>query len=132
MPPLPNPRHESFAQSRANGASFDDAYEDAGFIHGHRHGARMAQRPDIAARVAELRAERADLADAATPSVIAFLLRMAKAAEADVSPASLREVRLTLLEVERLRGEMARQRHSERPSAYAFEMGNEKSTPYVE
>ncbi len=132
MPPLPNPRHESFAQSRARGASFDDAYEDAGFIHGHRHGARMAQRPDIVARVAELRAEQANLADSATPSVIAFLLRMAKAAEADVSPASLREVRLTLLEVERLRGEMARQRQSERPSAYAFEMGKEKSTPYVE
>jgi hypothetical protein len=120
MPQLPNARHEAFAQARAKGASLDDAYEDAGFVHGHRHGARMAQKPDIAAR------------NAATPSVIARLLRLAKAAEADTSPGALREIRLTLLEAERLRAEMARQRDYERPSRHAFEMGLEKSTPYAE
>jgi hypothetical protein len=132
MPQLPNARHEAFAQARAKGASLDDAYEDAGFVHGHRHGARMAQKPDIAARIAELRACRSELDDAATPSVIARLLRLAKAAEADTSPGALREIRLTLLEAERLRAEMARQRDYERPSRHAFEMGLEKSTPYAE
>jgi hypothetical protein len=114
MPLLANLRHETFARARANGALLDDAYEDAGFTPGHGHASRLAWRPEVAERTAELRAAQADLAEANPQAVIAALLRIAKASEAQATPAGVKEARLTLLEACRLGGELARDRAHER------------------
>ena len=69
MPLLKNPRHEAFAHARAKGALLDDAYEDAGFAPGNGHASRLAQRPEVAGRIAELRALQSDLGEANPPAV---------------------------------------------------------------
>ena len=81
MPVLDNPRYERFAQARAKGARLDDAYEDAGFVLGKGHSSRLARRPEVAERIAELRAQRNVAEDVSPQKVIATLLHMAKAGE---------------------------------------------------
>ncbi len=114
MPILQNPRHEAFAQARAKGALLKDAFEDAGFAPDTSHASRLGREAGVAERIAELRAGQSDLDGAGPHALIGALLRAAKAAEADVSPSSLRELRLTLLEVDRLRQNLADRRDSER------------------
>lgn len=114
MPILQNPRHEAFAQARAKGALLKDAFEDAGFAPDTSHASRLGREPEVAERIAELRAGQSDLDGAGPHALIGALLRAAKAAEADVSPGSLRELRLTLLEVDRLRQNLADRRDNER------------------
>jgi hypothetical protein len=111
MPHLPNPRHESFAQARAKGARLDDAYEDAGFVLHRGHSSRLARRPEVAERIAELRADRNE-AEAITPQrMIAALLRMAKAGEGSVNTARVKEARLALLDAARLQAAETDLRH---------------------
>lgn len=114
MPILQNPRHEAFAQARAKGALLKDAFEDAGFAPDASHASRLGREPTVAERIAELRAEQSDLEGAGPHALIGALLRAAKAAEADLSPGSLRELRLTLLEVDRLRQNLTERRNDER------------------
>ena len=114
MPALDNARHEAFAQARARGARVAEAYEDAGFAPGNDHGARLAGREEVAQRIAELRAQQTDMEQASTQAVIAALLRVAKGAEAATTPAAMRELRLILLDVERLRAGMELDRQRER------------------
>ncbi len=102
MPILENARHEAFAQARARGVSPDQAYEDAGFVPGHNHASRLSMRPEIAERIAEIRAGLSHLDDARSHGVISALLRGAKASEATATAAALKEIRLTLLEAHRL------------------------------
>ena len=102
MPTLDNPRYETFAQARAKGARLDDAYEDAGFVLGKGHSSRLARRPEVAARIAELRAQRNEADDISPQRVIATLLRMAKAGEGADNAALVREARLALLDAARL------------------------------
>ena len=112
MPALSNPRHEAFVRARAKGATLVNAYEDAGFTPDRAHACRLAKDPNVAERLSELRAQQAGLDDAGPFAIMAALLRVAKAAEAEAeaTPASHKEVRLTLLEVDRLRGELLRSR----------------------
>jgi hypothetical protein len=114
MPILQNARHEAFAQARAAGARLDDAYEDAGFAYGRGHSSRLAATPEVAERIAELRAARAAETDASEQAVIAALLRIAKAGEDMTTPAALREVRLTLIEAQKLYSQQAQARAFER------------------
>jgi hypothetical protein len=103
---LENPRHEAFAQARARGVSPDQAYEDAGFVPGHNHASRLSMRPEIAERIAEVRAQLTHLDEARTHGVISALLRAAKASEATPTAAALKEIRLTLLEAHRLHDDL--------------------------
>ena len=103
MPELENPRHERFAQLRAEGTRLDEAYELAGFVPDRGHPSRLAAREDMIARVAELRAARADERKAEPPALIAALLEVAQASLALNSPAGVKEARLALLDVWRLR-----------------------------
>jgi hypothetical protein len=114
MPALENTRHEAFAQAVARGARVDQAYEDAGFAAGNDHGARLRTRPEVAERIGELRAGQAHLADASTEAVIAALLRLTKVAETAKSPGAIREARLALLDVYRLREDLEVDRECER------------------
>jgi len=117
MPILQNIRHEAFAQGRAKGALLDDAYEDAGFAPENGHASRLAKRPEVAERIAELRVEHAQVGDASVASVIAALLRIAKAGEDLASAAGVKEARLTMLEAFRLSDALATARNFERLDA---------------
>lgn len=55
MPALANPRHERFAQSRAQGMAAFAAYTAAGYPSKHKNSSRLSRRPDVIARIAELR-----------------------------------------------------------------------------
>ena len=114
MPILANPRHEAFAQARAKGALLEDAYEAAGFVPGHGHASRLALKPEMAERIAEIRAEATDLSDTTGRGLLAALLRVARASEALDTAAGVREARLTLLEIQKLRDHVERQDQSTR------------------
>ncbi|MHB8529817.1 MAG: hypothetical protein ACYC8V_09945, partial [Caulobacteraceae bacterium] len=67
---------------------------------------------------AELRAEQADIGEAATRAVVAAFLRLAKAGETVASPGAIKEARLTLLEAHRLARVLRRQRNEDRGLGY--------------
>ena len=114
MPILSNPRHEAFAQARAKGALLEDAYQDAGFVPGHGHASRLALKSEVAARIAEIRAEDQDVSAATGRGLLAALLRVARAAEALDTAAGVREARLTLMEIETLRLRIAMESNNDR------------------
>lgn len=120
MAALDNARHEAFAQACARGARADQAYEDAGFAPGNGHGARLKERDDVAGRIAELRAAQTHLNEATAGAVIAELLRMTRTCDVSKSPATLREVRLALLDVYRLREALELERECERQDRSKF------------
>lgn len=57
--PLSNPKHEKFVQAIARGTTQSEAYVAAGYSKegAEQSASRLAQRPDIQARLAELRKE---------------------------------------------------------------------------
>ena len=114
MPLLDNPRYEAFAKTRAKGARLDDAYEDAGFAPGKGHASRLAARPEVAERIAELRAAGADRNMINAADIATSLMRLAKAAEALATPAGFKEARELMLVAQRLHGEIAERRRVER------------------
>ena len=123
MPALENWNHETFCQGLANGLGRDVAYQKAGYSGGNGHASRLLERPDVAARLSELREERereraadraaqaaeraarealrAELAGAACRAVIAALLRLAEREDLK-GPAGAREAREALLHAYRL------------------------------
>lgn len=61
MPPLVNPRHETFAQLRASGLTWGNAYTQSGFkrANGNRGAIELLRRhPEIRDRVAEIMLDR--------------------------------------------------------------------------
>lgn len=58
--PLANSRHEIFAQELAKGSYATDAYETAGFKRHDGNSSTLANRPDIEARVEEIRVKVAE------------------------------------------------------------------------
>jgi hypothetical protein len=114
MSPLQNPRHETFAQARARGASLQDAFEDAGYPPDRAHACRLAKREDVSARVAELRAKGETMEASAPQTIIDALIRMARDSEALKTPAGVKEARLNLLEADRLRAALTAYRNNER------------------
>jgi len=54
MPQLADPRWETFAQHRAHGKSMSEAARAADYKAAGNQGHRLAKRPDVAARIAEL------------------------------------------------------------------------------
>jgi hypothetical protein len=111
---LDNPRHEAFAQARAKGAPLDDAYENAGYVPDRAHACRLSKRPDIADRIAQLRAARSEVIDASPEELIVRLMRLARAGEALNTAAGLREARLFLVESARLAEQVSIERLTER------------------
>ena len=96
MPFLDTPRHEIFAKARAKGVTLDDAYELAGFASVRGHSSRLAQRPDVAARIAELRLATAGWEETTGQAIVTAMLRMADARDYFDSPQRMKETRLTL------------------------------------
>ena len=114
MTRLENPRHEHFAQLRAEGLTLEDAYERAGFTPARGHASRLAAREDVAERIAELRKLQTDADLAERPKAIAMLMRFAEASMAFGTAAGVKEARLALLDAERLQRELAQDRMKDR------------------
>lgn len=84
MSALRNARREAFARAVAAGASATDAYEQAGYKRDNGAACRLAQREDVAARIAELQAIAAEKAAVTIESIAAELeAARAKAMEKD-------------------------------------------------
>jgi len=90
MPALQNARDEAFAQARAKGALRIDAYESAGFVRHRGHPSRLTWKPEVAERIAELRALQTDLQDVSLLGLLASLRKVIKAGE---GPAAVRRRR---------------------------------------
>ncbi|HEY5071223.1 MAG TPA: terminase small subunit [Caulobacteraceae bacterium] len=118
MPILQDSRHEAFAQARARGARLEDAYEDAGYTPGNAHASRLATTRAIAERIAEIKAARAEEETVNPASVIAALIRMAKAGEELKTAAAIKEARLTILEAWNVQLETERARVNDRFSPH--------------
>jgi hypothetical protein len=107
MPALENPRYEVFAIARARGALLEDAYGHAGFAARKGHAWRIANRPEVQARIAELRAERSTVEEVFPRTIINVLMHLAHVNDALGTPAGARETRASLLEALRLEREIA-------------------------
>ena len=113
MPTLPNPRYEAFAQARAKGALMTDAYESAGFVRHRGRPSRLAVRPEVAERIAELRASQRDAEDTSPGALLAALGRIIKAGESSENPTLVNAARLAVLDASRLRAELAKAQAAE-------------------
>ena len=81
MPPLPNTRHERFAQELAKGLSQAEAYEAAGYRPSRSAAARLAADVNICARVAELAERVAKRTEITAAAITERLMRIADVAE---------------------------------------------------
>lgn len=73
MSSLINPLHERFCRGRALGLSWRAAFRYAGYSAGGGYAARLARKPEVQARVRELREER-DAMELASPGRLVKLL----------------------------------------------------------
>lgn len=75
MPVLKNARHDAFAQNLARGMSQDAAYSKAGYTPSRHSASKLAKKPAIRARIAEIVGAAAKVATEAVarPTVIAAI-----------------------------------------------------------
>ena len=88
MPALIDPRQEAFAQARARGLHRMAAAAEAGY---RDNGSKLAKRPHVVARIAELQENIALVRRADHAGTVADLTRLADALVALNTPASLKE-----------------------------------------
>ena len=100
IPPLEKERHERFARARAEGLGRTAAYRAAGYAADRSQASKLGRRPEVAARIAELRERDPDLASPG--AIVARLLRLADRCGALETAASFKEARLALVEANRL------------------------------
>lgn len=108
--PLPDERHENYAQLRARGLPRSRAYLDAGFQASNRNtrdvnAARLEKRPEVTARIAYLKARRAHAAsggESESYEVTRDVLRrkLARALHEAGLPAEISQITQALLKVQ--------------------------------
>ena len=79
MAVLSDRRHEKFAQGLAELLSYADAYEAAGYARSPHNGRKMAQRPEVKARVRELLARQVEFGDITRQRTLVELARIGHA-----------------------------------------------------
>ena len=84
MPFLKNPKHELFAQARAQGSSADEAYVSAGYKPHRGNAARLSANESVQARVAEFQKAAAEKAGASVEGVLMRLWAIAIADPAEL------------------------------------------------
>ena len=116
MPALTNARHEAFAQHRARGALLDEAFERAGFVLAKGHSCRLARQPEVAERIAEIRAAIPEAEDVTPQALMASLMRIVAAGIDSDVPAVLKEARLALVDVAKIQASLSDAHYSDRNS----------------
>ena len=114
MPSLLDPHHECFAQARARGMLLIDAYETAGFVRHRGHPSRLACKPEVAERIAELRRLQVHIEGTSLHALLASLRRIIMAGESSDNPTLVNAARLAIVDAARLRDELSRQQALER------------------
>jgi phage terminase small subunit len=105
-PKLNNPRHERFAQAFAKGRTQRQAYTDAGYSNPARAN-RLAKKPKVQARVAEIMEEAAVRAEISVAMVTGSLVRLAGKAEDKGAARDLTAARAAWMAAAKLNGLMA-------------------------
>lgn len=83
MPVLENPKHERFAQELALGRTQVEAYETAGYKPSDSNAAKLAGKPEIQERVAEITGKAAERAEISKARVLEELAKIGFANMAD-------------------------------------------------
>lgn len=104
MAPLRNGRRERFAQLIAKGKSVADAYGEAGFKAERKNAHRLANDPDVRARITELQERGAMRAGLTLADVTTNLQRIASAAEKEGGAPGLSVARAAWMDVAKLNG----------------------------
>jgi phage terminase small subunit len=73
MPPIPNTRHEAFAQALAKGKSAAEAYTEAGYKGDRTAASRLSTNVNVKARAAELQGRAAQKAIVTIETIAAEL-----------------------------------------------------------
>jgi hypothetical protein len=110
-----NPGRDAFIQARARGLNSADAHVAAGYTRCRAAAGRVAKRPEVEARLAQLLIPRQALREARVEETILALLAMAEVAGLK-SGAGIREARAARLEAHRLSSSLSR-----RPPAEPWE-----------
>jgi phage terminase small subunit len=76
MPVLSNPQHETFVHGLADGLSRDAAYQAAGFGNSRANASRLAAKPEIKARLAEIMGAAAERVEITQAMVLAELAKI--------------------------------------------------------
>jgi len=87
--PLTNPKHERFAQEMAKGTGQHDSYRQAGYAGDRAAASKLADRPEIVARVAEIVGKAAAKAEITVERIMAELALLGFANMQDYMRASL-------------------------------------------
>ena len=109
MPPLTDPRQEAFAVARARGANRKAACVEAGFAPHRSGGSKLAARPKVASRIAELEREGEMMRQATVKQTIVRLVGLAEECATMKSAAGLKEAREAGMEASRLLDRLERE-----------------------
>lgn len=77
--PLSDRQHERFAQGLAELMTQEDAYRAAGYVPDRANAGRLANRPEVKARVAQLMSEAAEFANVRRERIVVELDRIGRA-----------------------------------------------------
>ena len=121
MPPLDNKRHETVARALVAGLSPKTAYQIGGYGRPAGGAVPLAERPDVTARVAELKDERAGGDSPEIGPVIDELMRLAKISGKLGSAAGMVAARGLLAEAAKLKGLLGEPTRARAPGSTALE-----------
>lgn len=108
--PLRHEKHERFAQLLAKGEKQHEAYLKAGYRGGEAQASRLAARPEVVARIAELLERAAARTELSIASATDRLLKIADKAEQDAQPNGLNVARAAIMDACKLNG-LVKDRH---------------------
>ncbi len=104
MPPLPNAKHERFAQELAKGKTADEAYQNAGYRANRGNAATLKANQSVADRVSELQERAAIRTEVTVASITDRLLAIAAKGEAKEDASMLGVARAALMDAAKLNG----------------------------
>ncbi|WP_426163068.1 terminase small subunit [Sandarakinorhabdus sp. DWP1-3-1] len=102
--PLPNARHERFAQLVASGKSAAAAYVDAGYLPSTAASSRLSAKVSVRARIEQLKAGAAKRTEISLAGVTERLIRIADAAEKLADAPGLSVARAAAMDAAKLNG----------------------------
>lgn len=102
--PLPNPKHEHFAQALAKGMTATDAYAEVGYKPHDSNAARLSGNDRIKARVAELLERAAVRTEITVAHITERLLGIAAKGEKSDEAPLLSVARASLMDAAKLNG----------------------------
>lgn len=102
--PLKNPRHEAYCQARVTGKTLEDSQESAGLKRNKWNACRMERRPEVKARMDELKERAADKAVVTIEGITDRLLKIAKKGEDKEDAPLLQLARAALMDAAKLNG----------------------------